>query len=390
MFRRHPARPTSGCWLVRPLLPWIRCCVRLGHHGTFAAGNLGRGGAHTSLVAASAFGIKNAHLDTTRGTTFHPLVVESAGAWEPHSAGLLWKISRAAAAREGADGEVCRNAARDGIACTFRACAVLCRRMELTRASSSWASPWHPSSLSDYLGGRLSRERQHRLQKHNFPIQSCGLPGVDCCLLHRHELPLTPFHGFCCLQQVNLPVQQVMFLPFVSILAGACGLTRAFYFCLFFLPWSLVTLVLLRRRDFALCRVSAIRAEENSQALAFSDLSFWEQVTLCQTVVCIIYTTWPHISYFLICSLLFLARLHQAPLNKEPFDFNLNHHVFCIRQWSSFLWMFLTQAAVSTMLLPSLPRGMAAEVEIKNDPRNLRWGKESKRRKKDPGYRIWL
>ena len=257
------------------------------------------------------------------------------------------------------------------------------------RASSSWASPWHPSSLSDYLGGRLSRERQHRLQKHNFPIQSCGLPGVDCCLLHRHELPLTPFHGFCCLQQVNLPVQQVMFLPFVSILAGACGLTRAFYFCLFFLPWSLVTLVLLRRRDFALCRVSAIRAEENSQALAFSDLSFWEQVTLWQTVVCIIYTTWPHISYFLICSLLFLARLHQAPLNKEPFDFNLNHHVFRIRQWSSFLWMFLTQAAVSTML-PSLPRGMAAEVEIKNDPRNLRWGKESKRRKKDPGYRIWL
>lgn len=84
---------------------------------------------------------QEAHLNTTRGTTFHPLFVESAGAWEPHSAGLLRKISRAAAAREGADGEACRNAARVVIACTFRARAVLRRRMELSRASSSWASP---------------------------------------------------------------------------------------------------------------------------------------------------------------------------------------------------------------------------------------------------------
>ena len=39
--------------------------------------------------------------------------------------------------------------------------------------------------------------------------------------------------------------------------------------------------------------------------------------------------------------------------------------------WSSCSRMFLRQAAGSTMSLPRLPRGIAAKVEIKNDPRSL-------------------
>ena len=70
-------------------------------------------------------------------------------------------------------------------------------------------------------------------------------------------------------------------------------------------------------------------------------------------------------SYFIFLDLLSALFGSTSPGSTE-------HHVFRIRQWSSFLWMFLTQAAGSTMLLPSLPRGMAAEVEIKNDPQNLR------------------
>ena len=61
-----------------------------------------------SLAAISYAAVKKAHLDTAatcqaQGVRFLPLVAETTGAWEADAAKVLTHISRAAAAREGAD-----------------------------------------------------------------------------------------------------------------------------------------------------------------------------------------------------------------------------------------------------------------------------------------------
>jgi len=101
--------------------------------------------ARTSLAAASAYAeTKAAHLETAaacrgQGVEFFPLVAEATGAWELKAAGFLRKISSAAAAREGADGEGLHAALLQELcvaARIVRAQAVLRRRAELAMATA--------------------------------------------------------------------------------------------------------------------------------------------------------------------------------------------------------------------------------------------------------------
>ena len=67
------------------------------------------------------------------------LVAETTGAWEPKAAGFLRKISSAAAAREGADGEGLHATLLQELcvaARTVRAKAVLRRRAQLAMATT--------------------------------------------------------------------------------------------------------------------------------------------------------------------------------------------------------------------------------------------------------------
>ncbi|CAE7316738.1 unnamed protein product [Symbiodinium sp. CCMP2592] len=102
-----------------------------------------------SLAAATAYvAVKKAHLDTAatcqaQGVRFLPLVAETTGAWEAEAAKVLTQISRAAAAREGADpaalhGELLQELCV--VARSFRARAVLHRRAELAAASAPGAA----------------------------------------------------------------------------------------------------------------------------------------------------------------------------------------------------------------------------------------------------------
>ena len=99
-----------------------------------------------SLAAATSYAaVKKAHLDTaatcqSQGVRFLPLVAETTGAWEADAAKVLTHISRAAAAREGADpaalhGELLQELCV--VARSFRARAVLHRRAELAAAPST-------------------------------------------------------------------------------------------------------------------------------------------------------------------------------------------------------------------------------------------------------------
>ena len=74
-----------------------------------------------------------------KGLNFSPLVAEATGAWELKAAGFLRKISSAAAAREGADGEGLHAALLQELcvaARIVRAQAVLRRRAELAMATA--------------------------------------------------------------------------------------------------------------------------------------------------------------------------------------------------------------------------------------------------------------
>ena len=101
--------------------------------------------ARNSLAAASAYAVaKRVHLDTAaachqQGLTFEPLVVETTGAWEPAAAAFLRQVAKAAAAREGGQMDLHSELLQElsVITRTFRARAILRRRIELALASSS-------------------------------------------------------------------------------------------------------------------------------------------------------------------------------------------------------------------------------------------------------------
>ena len=93
-----------------------------------------------ALAAAQAYAQhKAAHLDTARlcesqGIKFLPMVAESSGAWEPAASKVLLQISRAAAARTGADAALLHADLLQELCVTIRAHrarAVLRRRAEL-------------------------------------------------------------------------------------------------------------------------------------------------------------------------------------------------------------------------------------------------------------------
>ena len=101
--------------------------------------------ARKALAAATAYAdVKRQHLNTAetcrgQGVRFVPLVVEATGAWEPEAAQVLSHISRAVAAREGADASLLHAELLQDLCVvvrSFRARAALCRRAEAAEAST--------------------------------------------------------------------------------------------------------------------------------------------------------------------------------------------------------------------------------------------------------------
>ena len=92
-----------------------------------------------ALATGTAYaGTKMAHLQTaelcrSQRIHFTPLVAETTGAWEPHSAAFLKRVARAVAAREGSDAAQLEGQLLQELSVTaraYRARAVLHRRAE--------------------------------------------------------------------------------------------------------------------------------------------------------------------------------------------------------------------------------------------------------------------